>query len=153
MAIFAVTGLIPYNVPRRDTGQYLTAGALPAWGGQVAACLNHWRDDDEVLKNVATWRAAPAGVLIVHCLDDSIAYERAILEKVRRGLMGFSYGFGATAAANRSLNDWLIAFASVNPQVTSYKVERIPRVAPFQHMSYVPIDAAAFPQAPAYLLQ
>lgn len=153
MAIFAVTGLIPYDVPRRDTGQYLTAGALPAWGGRVAACLNHWRDNDEILKHVATWRAAPAGVLIVHCLDDSVAYERAILEKVRRGLMGFSYGFGATPAANRHLNDWLIAMVEANPRIASRKVEKMPNVAPFQHMSYVDVNEAAYPQAPAYLLQ
>jgi len=126
---------------------------MPTSGGIVTACLNHWWGDDVILSFPTRWKATAAGMEIVHRLDESIPYERAILEQVRRGRMGFSYGPGETPERQRWVNEWItawtVAACSLDKSAPFYKVQPIGVLGNVGHMSYGGISEVAFPQEPA----
>lgn len=149
MAKHTINGLIPFGVPRRDLGGYLTIGSIPAWSGRAVACLNHWDDNEVLLSYPAFWAATAEGLKIIHVLEDTIEFERAILERVRRGEIGFSYGTTDTPAKRKEADEWMSAWVAADPAALEYRVKHIRTIHHIGHLSYSDLAEVAFKQRPA----
>ena len=149
MARYTISGLIPFRIPRRDTGGYMTPGTIPGWSGKAAACLNHWNDNVIVLTYPALWFVTAGGLKVIHTLDDVADFERAILERVRRGEMGFSYGPAPSPETNQTAGEWIGAWYKARPAILEYEVHHIRTIHHIGHMSYGDIQEVAYEQRPA----
>lgn len=153
MTTHVITGLIPFGVSRPDTGKFLTIGSIPGWIGQAAGCFNHWRDNQIVLRNPVTWVVSLNGLNITHVLDSSIPYERTILEWVKLGRMGFSYGWSENPAQQKTSDEWTPPdwWPATSSAPRPYTVEPVKSLFNIGHISYADIDKVAYEQAPAQL--
>lgn len=153
MATHVVTGLIPFGVCRPDTGKFLSIGSIPGWIGQAAGCLNHWRDNQIVLRHPVLWVVTLDGLSIIHPLDDSVPFERDIRALVERGRMGFSYGWSENPAEQKASDEWTPPawWPVASPTPRPYKVEPVKSLFNIGHISYADIDKVAYKQEPARL--
>ena len=73
MTMRLITGEIPFYAPRVQTGRYITPESFGfKRSGMVPVCLNHWRDNDVILANQATWALTSTGLGIMHVLETPI---------------------------------------------------------------------------------
>ena len=139
MTMRLVHGLIPFHQPRVETGRYLDENSFGLQrSGQAPACRSHWRDNDKILANPATWAVTSSGLMVMHVLDDRIEFEAAILAEVAALRMGFSFGLGANPAATRA------AIAGDTRHIPY--AEKPLRSVQIQHISYC--NPCAFEQEP-----
>jgi hypothetical protein len=142
-----IIGEIAWERQRLSDGCYLLPSSFKAKAGWARACLNHWRDNDIILKHPAQWGIVASGLMVVHILDDGEPYERGILERVRRGELFFSHGLDSSPVQTRAAiaaNEWRAAKSPPERQNRPLEGERI------GHVSYVPL--ANFPQSPLRVL-
>ena len=141
MTMRLVTGEIPFYRPRAGTGRYLTPESF-GYGrsGMVPACYGHWRDNDKILANPATWALTSTGLGVMHVLNDDDPFEAAILAAVAKLALGFSFGLGANPSATRA------AIAGDTRQI-AYAEKPLTHVR-IEHISYCP--DCAFEQEPAH---
>jgi len=127
-----VAGLIPFDVPRLSDGAFLTAKSLTAHSGSCPVNWRHWREDNYIFRNPASWLLDKRGILVMHVLEDDDSIEAKFLQMVRNKQLLWSYGLTSEPQETRIR----VARYESRPVPPKYEIRPLSGET-IRHMAYV----------------